>query len=1413
MFSVRMHDVFAQDLWSEMTPKSLNIGLRAAVFLCVVAAVAFAIAIVILQLYGADLKAHVEIFLGSADVLVTLGLLLITVSILGAGLNWLARRFVYDSSEVQRKTFKIASELSAKGSPTSFGYWSSEVATGNIIWSPEMFSICGQDPHTFIPTKVTSLSCIAQGARKEYQDHLDAVMREDASLNIETVVQRPDGSRRHIWVTGGREINAAGEYVGLFGLTHDITDRKNAELALRENQAQLDRAVEAAHAAVWDWDIVADTLFTSPRFAEILKIDPSGWKPTMALHNKLCHPDDMQYVRDATTSHLKGEAPYDIEYRLMRSDETYAWIHSRGQAIRDSDGRALRLVGTVTDITDRRHEQEESRRNEETLALAIEASQAGYFDRRLDQEEINWSPRLREILGITDPEFSPIVSTFNDFVHPADRDSLRKKVHEFRDSTRALESECRVRHADGHYLWVQVRGMVQRDETGQPLRTVGFIIDISDRKRLELELEARKQMFEDVATAAGEYIWQFDHRGIFTFLSDGIEDVLGRKAADVIGHGPTEFMSPDRARAGRLMFAKLIKNKESFKGLEIPGYHADGSTVWQQLSGKVVIDEAGAVVGFRGVARDITGQKEAERAVARSEKKFRDLIEGSIQGLVVHRQYKPLFINDSYALMIGYEDGEDMMRQVPSMLDILPSEFRQGAEEFWAMTMSGELDGHIVRGKVLNRYGGEVWTDAVGRVVDWDGEPAFQITVVDVTEQQNSERDLKDSEERFRVVAENANDMITIRGADGNLSYVSPSALPITGYLPEELIDSPPGSMTFEEDIPELEQRRNERAENPDQEFGSLLWRMRRKDGRVIWLETLTSTLPLREHETVHRVLSTSRDVTDRVEREREIEAARDRLERQAEELSELAIRLEQERERAEEANVAKSQFLAMMSHELRTPMTGVLGMVDLLNKTDVTTTQQDMLHTLHRSATALLELLNDILDFSKIEAGEFDLEIVDFRLSDLMDDVRDLFSPVLSAKGLSLAVDFKGNIEDVVKGDPTRLRQVLLNLIGNANKFTEAGGVKINVKQDRNLSEDLTLRFEIIDTGIGIPPEDQHRLFNAFVQAESNTTRKFGGTGLGLAICKQIVEAMGGVIWIESEVGVGSTFTFTCPSSVGNPDKAGLINSDSRAPQTVSLSPMRILIAEDNPTTQMLVRSMLERDGHTVATADNGREAVQAVDSAVFDIILMDMQMPVMDGPDAMREIRSRAGDVAQTPIIALTADAIRTHRQGYIDAGANVIVTKPIKWPVLFGEMGRLTGQGGFGPGDPPPQVENVGVESMANNDYEQTELVDSAMLDALLEVLDEKTLAPMLVTFKQNMTKYIDELDGLAARGDLERCKRTAHALKGLSAQFGASRVSVIAKAIEESITDVDDVVSLLPLLRQSIEETITELDAGA
>lgn len=1419
----------------------------------------------------------------------------------------------------------------------SVGHWSNDNASGRVFWSSEVFSIYGQDPDTFIPTKATVMSCVAPEERMRFQAAIDDMLADSAEMKLETQIIRPDGSRRHVSIIGSRQVDDSGSVIRAFGVAQDITDRKNAELSLRQSEERLDLAIEAANAAIWDMNLTANTLSVSPRFAEFLHFDPDTWVLNAQNYERLCHPNDLKRVQDTFKAHLSENAPFDVEYRMQRSDGEYIWIQSRGRAIRDDSGKASRIVGTFTDITKRKAEQERHRRNEETLQLAVQASRAGYFDRQWGREEIYWSPKLFDILGMKASSISPNLSTFMDLVHPEDREKLRVDVSAFQESAGTLDLECRVKHADGHYVWVQLRAMVQKDGAGEPMRSVGFVIDITDRmlaqieieetkeklelalqaagagyydydwiddsiewskrtyeilglphslvpklrtfndllhpedseavdqqslalrdagvpfdievrvkhasgryiwmriqamqltneigipvrtigflsdiskrKNLELELEARKQMFEDVATAAGEYIWEFDRQGIFTFVSDRVIDVLGVPPEKVIGHNPIEFMNPVDAKKSRMELVRLMKAQEGFKSFEVPGYRADGSVVWQQLSGTPMLDADGKVVGYRGVSQDITVQKEAEQAVVRSERKFRDLIEGSIQGLVIHRRYEPLFINDAYAQMVGYPDGAAMMKESDTLLNVLPPEFHESADAFWQRSISGELDGQVLRGKVLSRDGETVWTDAIGRVVDWDGEPAFQITVIDVTAAYDSEQALRVSEERFRVVAENASDLITIREPSGKLTYASPSSLSITGYSPEELIESPPGEMTYEEDLPAIEQRRADRAAGIESDGSPLLWRIRRKDGRIIWLETSSSVLPTKQGENEHRVLALSRDVTDRVERERELEAARDRLTRQAEELSELAVRLEDERKRAEEANVAKSQFLAMMSHELRTPMTGVLGMVDLLNKTRVTKTQRDMLATLQRSASALLELLNDVLDFSKIEAGEFDLEVVDFRLSTVLKDVGKLFEPVLSAKGLSFAVEVAADTQDVLRGDPTRLRQVLLNLVGNAHKFTEEGGVIIRISQDESFSGDITLRIEVADTGIGIAPAEQNRLFQAFVQAEANTTRKFGGTGLGLAICKQLIEAMGGVIWVDSELGHGSTFTFTLPTSVGNTELADRFEAEQSGVE-VRLKPMRVLVAEDNPTTQMLVKSMLEREGHTVVTADNGALAVEAAAREPFQIVLMDMQMPVMDGPDAIRHIRAMSGPMSECPIIALTADAIRSHRQTYLGAGANVIVTKPIAWPALFSEMGRLTGQLDESMGSSPATVQsNDDVSSPQNNsnqsEYEEIEILDVTMLDALSEALDAETLSPMIVTFKENITKYVDELDELLVQSNLEQSKRTAHALKGLSAQFGAARVSSIAKSIEESAQDLESVKQLMPILRKSVDETI-------
>ncbi|MEI6986284.1 MAG: ATP-binding protein [Rhodospirillaceae bacterium] len=366
------------------------------------------------------------------------------------------------------------------------------------------------------------------------------------------------------------------------------------------------------------------------------------------------------------------------------------------------------------------------------------------------------------------------------------------------------------------------------------------------------------------------------------------------------------------------------------------------------------------------------------------------------------------------------------------------------------------------------------------------------------------------------------------------------------------------------------------------------------------------------------------------------------------------------------QANLAKSQFLAMMSHEIRTPITGVLGMADLLRRTPLNEEQIGYLDTLAGSTKTLLTILNDILDISKIEAGKVVFEEVDFDLREAVNNTISMFNENAVSKGLALTHELDDDLPKHVIGDPTRVKQILFNLSGNAIKFTETGGVHVRVSIERHDDITLTLLVEVEDTGIGMTPDQIPHLFKPFSQLGASTTRRFGGTGLGLVITKRLVELMGGTIGVDSEPGKGTTFWFSLPLRVAS-DHAISIAEDAVPPAPTVVRSLHILLAEDNRINQMLVRSMLQKLGHTVAVADNGRVAVAMLAAEEFDAVLMDMQMPEMDGEEATRVIRVMPPPKGRLPILALTADAMVEHRERYLAAGVNDLVPKPIDWQVL--------------------------------------------------------------------------------------------------------------------------------------------------
>lgn len=520
--------------------------------------------------------------------------------------------------------------------------------------------------------------------------------------------------------------------------------------------------------------------------------------------------------------------------------------------------------------------------------------------------------------------------------------------------------------------------------------------------------------------------------------------------------------------------------------------------------------------------------------------------------------------------------------------------------------------------------------------------------------------------------------------------------------------------------------------------------------------------------------------------------------------VSHLLRRLEAERERAEAATVSKSQFLAMMSHELRTPMTGILGNADLLLADPLQPGQSERVGRIAKSGRLLLDLLNDLLDYSKIEANRLLIEKIPFSLHELVNDVHELLLPLASEKGLDLRTNCSPELTDGLIGDPTRLRQVMVNLVGNAIKFTARGRVVTLVSQARSAAGETILRIQVADTGIGISPEQQAKLFQPFSQADQGTSRRYGGTGLGLAISHRLVELMGGEIAVSSKEGQGATFAVTLPVFI---DRTSAYTAKSKLAVEPEHARRRlwVLVADDNETILNLLKEMLTRWGHTVDCVADGAAAVDAVRNRTYDVVLMDMQMPVMDGAEATREIRNLGTGNAKIPVIALTADIVAEHRRKYLEAGVNAVVGKPVDWAELSAEMERQC---------PASAGQETSSKVSSLNDGLAKEAVqavlDENLIRSLSKALGAASLDRLFVGFRRDMTQCKDQLCERIAADDLEGFKKTAHALRGVSAQFGAVQVANLSGVLESWTKSLDDIG---PTMGQLVEAVAAAEEALA
>lgn len=489
-------------------------------------------------------------------------------------------------------------------------------------------------------------------------------------------------------------------------------------------------------------------------------------------------------------------------------------------------------------------------------------------------------------------------------------------------------------------------------------------------------------------------------------------------------------------------------------------------------------------------------------------------------------------------------------------------------------------------------------------------------------------------------------------------------------------------------------------------------------------------------------------------------------------------IELRDARDAAQAAAAAKAHFLATMSHELRTPMTGIIGMADLLQDTAMTDEQRRFVEVIRSSARSLLTVLNDTLDFSKIEAGHLELECIAFRPADVAREVTALLSQAASRRGNRLAFHFDdtGGTATTVRGDPTRLRQVLVNLVGNAIKFTERGTITVTGRAERHAEGRVMLDFEVRDTGIGIDPQVLPTLFEPFRQADSSTTRRFGGTGLGLAISRHLVEAMGGRIEAHSDPGRGSTFRFSLLLDAVDPLMTTSPEADT--PPASALSALRLLVAEDNPINQLVIGTWLRRGGHQVDVAQTGRQAVEAVRTHDYDAVLMDMQMPELDGADATRAIRRLPEPRNRVPIIALTADALPDARDRHLASGLDDYVTKPIDWAALERALRRCIDRRGIrSPSTNTRPVVVPGRPSTRDAAPTDAQTVGEMRADLGMTIWDKAS--------RIYWPKVDEDLAACRAAmlaGDDATRRRLAHSLKGAAASLGFASVAHRASVLE-------------------------------
>ncbi len=1463
------------------------------------------------------------------------------------------------------------------------------------------------------------------GLSDEASHLLERVRQGESITNFETVRVGKDGRRIAVSLSKAPLKNGRGEVVGSAAIMRDITQRLQAEEALRQSEEKYRSIVLNIPDVVWTIDSQGHIVFISPNIERLSGYTSEEfYQGGVDLFLQTVHPEEIQAMKETLEAAFRDHQPRDVEYRGRRQDGRWIWVRAQAVGAYEKDGVQY-LQGLLSDITERKRAEEELRLTQFSLEHAsdgvfwmnphgriVYANAAACRSLGCSREEL-----LSLALPDIDPVFSDKFSKmpWNEFkargsmTFESEHQTKQGRVFpvevtanylEFdgkeycfafaRDITARKQAEKELRltqfsveHASDAVFWlssqghivyvnqaacralgrsreellaltisdmhppssrgdwaswweeVKVRGSMTFETEHQTKQgrvypvevnanylefdgeeySFAFARDITERKRAEEALRESEQFSREVIASAQEGVVVYDRELRYQVWNRFIEELTGVPASEALGKQALDLFPHLRAGNADLRIRRALAG-EIVHSPDMP-FHipASGKTGWVSSVYSPHFDAGGEIVGAIGIIRDITERKRAETALQESEERFRSLFENATVGIYRTTPAGQILVaNPALVKMLGYESQEELVKRNLEDQGFEPTYPRHLFHE--RMAQEGEVkDLEAVWARrdgsaIFVRESARAIRGEDNRIICYDG------IVEDITERKRAQQMLQESEESFRQLAENIREVFFVATPEpSRVTYLSPAYDEIWGRPRQAVLNSP---AAWVEPI-HLEDRARAFEILAQAQQGvatDMEYRIVRPDGSPRWIRHRTFPV-CNAAGKFYRIVGIAEDITER---------------KQVEVATHKAMKA------AEEANRAKSEFLANMSHELRTPMNAVIGMTELALATDLDPEQRHYLELVQSSADSLLELINHILDFSKIEAGKFELEATPFILADVLEEaIRPLAIPAYR-KGLEMACGLDPAIPSPLVGDPVRLKQLVVNLVDNAIKFTERGEVIVRAWVESKEERDLTLHLAVEDTGVGIPADKIEMVFEAFTQADGSLTRRFEGAGLGLAICSELVRMMEGAIWVESGPGQGSTFHVTVrlgldPRAASPPDKGAgnflrampvLVVDDHAASREIlgemlrhrgmvptvvegaeaaleairkaqnSASPfrlalldahmpggdgfalaeqarripgfcapilmmfpppevereatrcrelgivdyctkpvresdlvkamvkaletstagdaatktwgssqelgrtLRILLAESNEVSQVLVTHLLEKRGHQISVAADGLEALAAVQNAGsqdFDLVLMDTEMPCMNGLEAtraIREIERKTG--RRLPIIAMTAHPVPAEEEEFRAAGIEGYLAKPLRPSALFEIIQQVMSRSDRAvPAEAPPPV-----------------VFDRSCFLSRLEG-DEQLGGEIIEMFLQECPKLLDGVRRAARQHDASLLERAAHTLKGSVGDIAAPQAFDAARTLEMMARqgNLDDAGAALMSLEGALDRLVPEL----